>query len=48
MSETLETDAAATQPKAPAAASGLTILGSPDATACEGDACLVPGAAPRD
>ena len=26
------------------AAPKLTMLGSPDASACEGDACLVPGA----
>ena len=25
----------------------FAMLGDPDAVACEGDACLVPGAAPR-
>lgn len=45
MIETHATDAAlAPSPQAPAAPTGLTILGSPDAVACEGDACLIPGA----
>ncbi|MBF4616733.1 hypothetical protein ITJ44_01395 [Clavibacter sp. VKM Ac-2873] len=32
----------------PVAASPFTMLGAADAAACEGDACLVPGAAPAD